>query len=80
MDLKKKKEQEERHEKLFKALAKDVSRKLSLITNKSRLKRYIYGKPLSEPLFGKHFKLPLRSQIKPKPVLNISLPYVMSIE
>lgn len=56
MDKRKKKEQEERHEKLFKALAKDTIRKLTLISNKSRLKQYLYGQPLDEPLFGKHFK------------------------
>lgn len=76
MDKKRKQEQEERHDKLFKALAKDVTRRLTLISNKSRLKPYIYGQPLQEPMVGKHFILPTRSKLKVKPVFDVSLSYV----
>lgn len=76
MDKRRKQELEERHIKLFKALAKDVARRLTLITAKPRPKAYGYGQPLQEPLCGHHFKLPSRSELKKKPVLDLSLSYV----
>lgn len=36
----------------------------------------IYGKPLTEPILGKHFELPSRGRTHLIPVLDKSLPYV----
>ena len=35
--------------------------------------KYVYGKPLKEPILGKYFKLPPRSKPQPPPVLDKSL-------
>lgn len=40
------------------------------------VKRRIYGKPLQEPILGSHFQLPRRGELRNKPILDTSLPYV----
>lgn len=39
-------------------------------------KTRMYGRPLSEPLLGKHFELPSRAKEHDRPILDKSLPYV----